>query len=127
MINKVAIKYLYKHTKRPKDGLPKEKLEEVCRLCEEHFKISFDDEFMTIGSLDDCSPFKKIRISCIRGFEIADCEVAAVLNYCILFFNNRTGTIKINFKTEGIGFWQRLKLWFSSSHCHCGKQQYSQQ
>lgn len=114
MINKVAIKYLYKHTKRPKDGLPESKLKEVCEKCSHFFQISFDNEFMTIGSLDDCSPFKQIRLSCINGFEIIDNEVAAVLNSCIIFFNNQTGAIKINIKTESKSVWQRLKMLFES-------------
>lgn len=108
MINEVSIKYLYKHTKRPKDGFPVTLLEEVERKCAEHFDLSFEDGLMVIGSLSDSNPFKRIRMSCIKGFEIIDCEVAAVIDHCIIFFNNADGTIKVNMKKESMPFWRRV-------------------
>lgn len=108
MINKVAIKWLYKHTKRPKAGFPEEVLAEVTKKCEHFFQVSFKDGFMTIGSLEDYSPFKHIRLTCIKGFEIVDPEVAVVTGTYIIFFNNKTGAIKINIKDESRPIWEKF-------------------
>ena len=43
MINRITIKYLYKHTHRPKDGFHDSLLRKVADCCREHFKVAFED------------------------------------------------------------------------------------
>ena len=118
MINKVAIRYLYSHTRRPANGFSRDLFTQVENCCHEFFKISFNENYMTVGSLDEGNPFKRIRLSNINGFKIFDKEVAVIMERSIIFFNNRTGSMKINFRASGQSWWQRLKGWFSFRSCH---------
>ncbi len=108
MVNKRTIKYLYKNIRRPKNGLPRKLFAEVEERCRECFNITFENGLMTIGSLDECSPFRNIRISSINGFKIAGNEVAVVMEQSILFFNNATGTIDVNLREPEESFFQRI-------------------
>ena len=49
MMNKTSIKYLYKHTKRPKNGFPASVLDKITEECSQFHKISFDKDKMTIA------------------------------------------------------------------------------
>ncbi len=111
MINRITIKYLYKHTHRPKDGFHDSLLRKVADCCREHFKVAFEDGCMIVGVLDYDNPFRRIRLSCIKGFKIVDNEVAVVMEQSILFFNNSTGAIKINFRCDDDPWWKRLFSW----------------
>ena len=53
MINELALKYLYKNTHRPIDGFPKSVLQTVETCCKHSFDISFNTDYMVVGSLDD--------------------------------------------------------------------------
>ena len=66
---------------------------------------------MIVGVLDYDNPFRRIRLSCIKGFKIVDNEVAVVMEQSILFFNNSTGAIKINFRCDDDPWWKRLFSW----------------
>ena len=90
-------------------------LRNVADCCREHFKVAFEDGCMIVGVLDCDNPFRRIRLSCIKGFKIVDSEVAVVMEQCILFFNNSTGAIKINFRCDDAPWWQRLLSWFRYS------------
>lgn len=79
MINRITIRYLYKHTHRPKDGFHDSLLRKVADCCREHFKVAFEDGCMIVGVLDYDNPFRRIRLSCIKGFKIVDNEVAVVI------------------------------------------------
>lgn len=111
MINRITIKYLYKHTHRPKDGFHDSLLRKVADCCREHFKVAFEDGCMIVVVLDYDNPFRRIRLSCIKGFKIVDNEVAVVMEQSILFFNNSTGAIKINFRCDDEPWWKRLFSW----------------
>lgn len=111
MISRITIKYLYKHTHRPKDGFHDSLLRKVADCCREHFKVAFEDGCMIVGVFDYDNPFRRIRLSCIKGFKIVDNEVAVVMEQSILFFNNSTGAIKINFRCDDEPWWKRLLSW----------------
>lgn len=108
MVNKRTIKYLYKNIRRPKNGLSRRLLTEVEDCCRECFNITFDNEQMTIGALEESNPFRNIRLSSINGFKIVGSEVAVVMEYSILFFNNATGAIDVNIREPEETFFQRL-------------------
>ncbi len=118
MMNKTSIKYLYKHTKRPKNGFPASVLDKITEECSQFHKISFDKDKMTIGALDDGNPFKYIRLTCINGFEIIDHVVAVVMHTGIIFLNNENGSIRIHFKKERQSVWSKIIQWFHHD-CKC--------
>lgn len=112
MFNEAAIKYLYKHTKRAEGGLPQRLLDEVVEKCA-RFQVSFDNCCMKIGMLDDGNPFKQIRLSCIKGIEIVDNEIAVVMNASIIFLDNTDGSIKVSIKNDRKSVWRRFFDWLS--------------
>lgn len=117
MINKVTIKYLYRHTHRPKNGFSASLLNQVVDSCGKFFKIVFEDGYMIVGAFDVDNPFRRIRLSCIKGFRIVDNEVAVVMDQSILFFNNATGAVKINFRCSEESWWQRFLDWLRPCLC----------
>lgn len=116
MINKVTIKYLYRHTHKPKDGFKKSLLDEVAECCREHFDVAFKDGFMEVRALDADNPFRHISLRNIRGFKIVGSEVAVVMERSILFFDNATGSVKINFRCSEPTLWERICEWLCPSH-----------
>ncbi len=118
MANKQTIKYLYKNIRRPKNGLPGNLLAEVEECCRERFNIKFDNGFMTIGTLDECNPFRNIRLSSINGFRIAGNEVAVVTDRSILFFDISTGNISVNIREPEESLFQRFANRIKSIYPH---------
>lgn len=115
MISKEAIDYLYKKTKRPKEGFSETFLTQISEKCSKYHKLQFNDGYMIIGALEEYNPFRKIKISAIRGIVELDVVIAVVLNTSIIFFNNHTGKIDINIRSahqKKISFLQRLTQFF---------------
>lgn len=115
MISKEAIDYLYKKTKRPKNGFSETFLNQISEKCGKHHKLQFKDGYMIIGSLEEYNPFRKIRISAIRGIVELDVVIAVVLNTSIIFFNNHTGKIDINIRSaqpKKTSFFRKLTQFF---------------
>lgn len=116
MINKVTIKYLYRHTRKPKDGFKESLLEEVAECCKEHFDVAFSNGFMEVRALEADNPFRRIRLNNIQGFKIVGNEVAVVMVRSILFFDNATGAVKINFRCSEPSLWQKFCEWLCPCH-----------
>lgn len=98
MLNNEAIRYLYRHAKRPAGGFTDEFLARVCNLCQNFHCLKFEGSFMTITSLETTNPFRKIYMPSIKGIEILDTDVAIVTHTCIIFFDNHTGEISVNIR-----------------------------
>ena len=111
MINEIAIKYLYKNTHRPIDGFPKSVLQTVETCCKHSFDISFNPDYMVVGSLDDGNPCKMLKMQNINGFVVVDKEVAVVMCDRIIFFDNRNRTVRINIRSDIPSYWKLVKDW----------------
>ena len=115
MISRAGIRSLYK-AKKPEDGYSVQFLNMICDKCNKYHKLEFKDGFMIIGSLDHCNPFKRIRLSCIKSIQDLGDEVAVVLSTCIIIFNNITGKISINIRSDkmngGCPFLQKIASLF---------------
>ena len=97
MVSKDGIKKLYRK-KAPSGGYSKEFLQGICDKCSKFHKLRIADGNLVIGALDESNPFRSLRLSCIKSIEDLGDEEAIVLGPCILFFNNVTGKININFR-----------------------------
>lgn len=97
MISKDGMKRLYK-IKAPSGGYSKEFLQGICDKCSKYHKLHIADGNLVIGALDEKNPFRSLRLSCVKSIEDLGDEVVVVLEPCILFFNNVTGIININFR-----------------------------
>lgn len=89
-------------------AFPDELLSKVAAKCYDFFKLSFSDGFMIVGSMNNKCPFKKIRLSGIKGFRISEKYVAIVMDSYVMLLDNNTGDVKVALKASR-NFLQKIK------------------
>lgn len=77
-----------------------------------HHSIGFDEEFVSIKSLDADSPFYEIPIKNIAGIEELPHHTAIILRNSILFLNKSNNDIHVHINIEKPTLIDRIKHLF---------------
>ena len=112
MIKHEHIKKLYnKHKIESRAELD---LKMLTKDCIKHHLIEFDNEFITIKSLEKDSPFNEIPLRNIAGIEELPNHTAIVLRNSILFLSKNNNDIHVHINIEKPTLWERIKFLFSN-------------
>lgn len=71
-----------------------------------------DTEELTIGSLPDDSPFRKLKLKNINAFIEFEEWVAVVLHSAIVFLNKKNVRTSIHLKEPELSLWDKIKAKF---------------
>ena len=112
MVNRKVIDELYRKFRRmPKKGQP-QMIDTLISTVGEMHKLSIDNGFLVIGTLDPMSPFRRIMLSRIHGVAVFEKSVAIVLPHSIMFLNRKDEGVNIHFKPNPTTVWDKMKWWF---------------
>ncbi|MBE6309537.1 MAG: hypothetical protein E7080_00590 [Bacteroidales bacterium] len=78
-----------------------------------HHSIEFNNEFITIKSLEKESPFNEIPLKNVAGVEELPNHIAIVLRNSILFLSKQNNDIHVHINIEKPTLWERIKYLFN--------------
>ena len=108
MINKKVIEELYKkYNKRPESPFDLNLSLLFDYLVENH-NIAIDEENLTIGSIEEDSPFHAIPLRHIHAIVEFGDDIAVILHSSIIFLGKYSNKVHIHIKEDQRGFFARL-------------------
>lgn len=112
MVTRKVIDELYhKFRRAPKEG-QQQMIDILLETVGEQHKLTVEDGFLIIGSLEPLSPFRRIMVSRIHGVAVFEKSVAVVLPHSIIFLNRHDDKVNIHFKPNPVTFTDKVKWWF---------------